>query len=105
MKTEQIVAVVPGQDSTERISIALDTSDMDRPISIRSESFSPDIGWFPQSTLKLSRSELAGLRNVLGVPVATACKQSLDTIEETRVSGASADDEPRVLSFAAYKRA
>ena len=101
MKKEQIVAVVPGQNESERISIALDTSDADRPISIRSETFSPDVGWYAQSTLRLTRSELAGLRNVLGVPVAKACQTSLDSIDEQR----QVDEEPRVLSFAAYRRA
>ncbi len=105
VKTEQIVAVVPGAESTDRIVIALDTSPAtqnggEKPISIRSESFSPDVGWFPQSVLKLSRSELAGLRNILGVPVSKACQLAMESIEE-----AKSEEEPRILAFAEYRRA
>ncbi|XZE43495.1 hypothetical protein SH467x_003059 [Pirellulaceae bacterium SH467] len=100
MKTEQIVAVLPGADPCERIVIALDSSAEPKPISVRSESFSSDVGWFAQSELRLSRSEMAGLRNVLGVPVAKACHFAVDQIEEARM-----DDEPMVLSFASYRRA
>lgn len=100
MKTEQIVAVLPSADPHERIVITLDASAEPKPISIRSESFSPDVGWFSQSELKLSRSEMAGLRNVLGVPMAKACHFAVDQIEE-----AKCEDEPRVLSMASYRRA
>lgn len=100
-REEQIVAVVPGKESSERLVLVLDSIDKDKPIVLRSESFSSDVGWFTQSTLRLSRMELNGLRSVLGIPQATACSKSTKVISEHNADA----DGPRILSIAAYRRA
>ncbi|MFN7844943.1 MAG: hypothetical protein ACK5YR_22390 [Pirellula sp.] len=100
-REEQIVAVVPGKDSTERLVLVLEANEKDRPIVLRSETFSPDVGWFTQSSLRLSRMELNGLRNVLGIPQPRACSDSSKIISEHT----SDREDPRILSIAAYRRA
>ncbi len=100
IREEQIVAVVAGKDSSERLVLVLDANDKDRPIVLRSESFSPDVGWFVQSYLRLSRTELSGLRNVLGIPQSRGCSDSVKVISDR-----SNSDDPKILSIAAYRRA
>lgn len=99
-REEQIVAVVAGRDSSERLVLVLEANDKDRPIVLRSESFSPDVGWFAQTSLRLSRTELNGLRNVLGIPQSKGCSDSAKFISDS-----SSSDDPRILSIAAYRRA
>lgn len=100
IREEQIIAVVDGKSSSERLVLVLDANDKDRPIVLRSESFSPDVGWFVQSSLRLSRTELNGLRNVLGIPQSKGCADSAKVISDR-----SSSDDPRILSIAAYRRA
>jgi hypothetical protein len=100
IREEQIVAVVAGKDSSERLVLVLEANDRDRPIVLRSESFSPDVGWFTQSSLRLSRTELNGLRNVLGIPQSRGCSDSTKVISDR-----SNSDDPKILSIAAYRRA
>lgn len=102
VREEQIVAVVPGKESSERLVLVLNSIDKEKPIVLRSESFSPDVGWFIQSTLRLSRMELNGLRSVLGIPQSSACSNSSKVIAEHT---ADSDGGPRILSMAAYRRA
>ncbi len=52
-------------------------------IVLRTESFSPDVGWFTQQSISLSRAELQCLRNLLGVQVHRACETALNAIEAT----------------------
>jgi hypothetical protein len=53
------------------------------PIVLRTESFSPGVGWFTQQSINLSRSELQGLRNLLGVQVHRACESALASVEQS----------------------
>ncbi|MCU0718232.1 MAG: hypothetical protein MUC83_00895 [Pirellula sp.] len=99
-REEQIIAVVPGKDSSARLVLVLEANDRDRPIILRSESFSPDVGWFAQSSLRLTRMELSGLRNVLGIPQSKGCSDSSKIISDS-----SNSEDPRIFSIAAYRRA
>ena len=100
VREDQIVAIVPGKDSNERLVLVLEANEKDRPIVLRSESFSPDVGWFTQSSLRLSRMELTGLRNVLGIPQSKGCADSSKVISDS-----SNIEDPRIISIAAYRRA
>jgi hypothetical protein len=99
-KVETILAVVPGDSPDERLVLALEDQYAHKPLVLRSESFSPDVGWFTQSTVRLTRRELTGLKNVLGISVARGCHQTANRVHENQSA-----DEPLVLSFATAKRA
>jgi hypothetical protein len=98
---EQVIAVMPGKIQTERICLVLDMSHSEKPIILRSESFSKDLGWFVQGVVKMTRSDLSALRNVLGVPVSQSCSKV------TNLGNQGPDDttEPKILSFATARRA
>ncbi|MCU0710602.1 MAG: hypothetical protein MUC43_00990 [Pirellula sp.] len=100
-REEQTIAVIPGKEPSERLVLALDSNEIERPLVLRSESFSPDVGWFAQSSMRLSRMELNGLRSVLGIPQSNACHNSARSISEHNTDS----DSPRILSIAAYRRA
>lgn len=98
IKPETVISVV-STASDRRIVVAL-SERSDRPVTLRTESFSSDVGWFAQQTLNLSRSELQALKSVLGVQLHRACGAALQALEDTEVA-----DAPRVLSFERMKRA
>jgi hypothetical protein len=95
---EVLLATVPGDQENERVVVVLIESS-DKPIAIRTETFSPAVGWFPQSELRVTRRELAGLKSVLGIQVSRACRQTAARVEE------QLDDGPKVLSFGTARRA
>lgn len=96
---ETIISVV-STCPERRVVVAL-IDDNDRPIVLRTESFSADVGWFAQQTLHLTRSELQGLKSVLGVHVHRACGAALQALESNDANS----DSPRVLSFEKARRA
>ncbi|XZE20423.1 hypothetical protein SH449x_000295 [Pirellulaceae bacterium SH449] len=100
-REEQILAVVEGDNPGERLVLALDPTHHEKPLILRSESFSTDVGWFSQSSMRFSRSELNGLRSVLGIPQAPACSHSSRAISDYQ----SDTDAPRILSMASFRRA
>jgi hypothetical protein len=89
--TETVVSTV-NSSPERRIVIALRPRDP-LPIVLRTESFSSDVGWFEQQLIQLSRSELQGLRNLLGVHVHKACEQALASVDARDI------DTPQVISI------
>lgn len=94
-KSEIVLAVIPGEPSHERMVLAMANDESDKPLVLRMESFSPDVGWFVQSSVRMSRAELAGLKNVLGLSMARGCQQTAGRVHE-----AQRDDDPSVIPFA-----
>jgi hypothetical protein len=94
-KTETILAVIPGERPQDRLVLAMVGADADKPLVLRTESFSPDVGWFVQSSVSMSRAELAGLKNVLGLTMSRGCQQTAGRVQQSQ-----RDDEPCVLPFA-----
>lgn len=76
---ETILSVV-ASGADRRVVIALLRTEP-QPIVVRVESFSPDVGWFAQQTLRLTRQELQGLKSVLGVQLPRACETALAAVE------------------------
>lgn len=94
---ETILSTIPGPSDNERLVIAMQEGDTDRPIVLRQESYSDAVGWFPQSSIELSREQLAGLRGALGMPSARPprpARLDLKHVEETT---------PAILSFQAAR--
>lgn len=95
LNREAVVAVVC-ESTNERLELVLrDWSS--RPIVIRTLSYSPSVGWFTQQEMELTRSEFAGLRNVLGLKVPSAC------ISAVAAATPAKDEDVAVLSFAAAR--
>jgi hypothetical protein len=94
-KPETVLAVIPSEKSNQRLVLAMGNNDSDKPLILRTESFSPDVGWFIQSSVSMSRVELAGLKNVLGLTMARGCQQTTGRVQESQK-----DDEPSVIPFA-----
>ena len=92
---EIILSTIPGQSDNERLVIAMQEDETDRPIVLRQESYSEAVGWFPQSSIELSREQLAGLRGALGMPTAQP-QRSMRVNRETVEQMHSA---PAILSF------
>jgi hypothetical protein len=100
-KTETILAVIPSELAQHRLVLVMVGADADKPLILRSESFSPDVGWFIQSSVSMSRAELSGLKNVLGLNMSQGCQQTAGRVERSRrVQPSQRDDEPCVLPFA-----
>lgn len=100
--TEYIIAVVQGDESDQRIVFA-SRSDVDRPIVLRHESFSQDVGWFTQSEVEMTRQEMVLLRSVMGGQQPKPCLRTTRKIqsqEEVRP-----DTEPRILLFSSISAA
>jgi hypothetical protein len=93
-KSETILAVIPSEISNQRLVLAMSNGGLDKPLVLRTESFSPDVGWFVQSSVSMSRRELAGLKNVLGLTMARGCQHTAGQFQE-----AQKDDDPRVIPF------
>ncbi len=63
---ETVIAVIQGDDPNCRMVFASRSSELERPIVLRQESFSEGVGWFVQSRIEMTRTEMTGLRSVLG---------------------------------------
>lgn len=94
-KSETILAVIPSEKSYQRLVLALASGDSEKSLILRTESFSPDVGWFIQSSVSMSRVELAGLKNVLGLTMARGCQETVGRVHES-----NRDDDPYVIPFA-----
>ncbi len=81
-----------------RVVVAL-RSCAERPIVFRTESFSSDVGWFAQQSMHLTRGELQGLKEVLGVQLHRACSVAIKALESSEVGS----DSPHLLSFEAAR--
>lgn len=100
---EYIIAVIQGDESDQRMVFA-SRSDADRPIVLRHESFSQDVGWFAQSEVEMTRQEMILLRSAMGGQKPQACirtSQKIQAQEEVRASSS----QPRILSFSSISAA
>lgn len=96
---EIVLATIPGESDQQRLIFATRLGGAAKPIVLRRESFNRDVGWFEQSSLELTREEMIGLRNSLGIRLPAACQQTVLTTQ------AAQDEQPRVLCFeSALKR-
>jgi hypothetical protein len=95
---ETVISVV-ATSPDRRVVVALRTYDP-LPIILKTETFSPGVGWFAQQTLMLTRAELQGLKNVLGVHLHQACELALASVEQPDSSHSSV---PRILSLDAAR--
>lgn len=90
---EYILAVIQGEDPHHRMVFASRTvEEGQRPIVLRQESFSPDIGWFAQSTIAMSRQEMVHLRAAMGGGTPNACQATQQKIH-------SDSERPAVLQL------
>jgi hypothetical protein len=65
---ETVVSTLPASSDTERLLLVLVQSpEQGSRIELRQQSFSTGIGWFTQSTVHLEPSQVAALRNALGL--------------------------------------
>ncbi len=96
---EQILGVVNSTDGHRVLLVLRERAA--KPFELRTETFSADVGWFPQQSLELTRDQLSGLKGVLGLRVPGACGRTLREIEPVRRD----ESRPATLSFAAARRA
>lgn len=97
MNSREVTLSVVSESPDSRLAVIL-REYADKPIVLRSESFGPNVGWFTQQEIELTRAEFSGLRNVLGISVPRGCEKAV-----TATSSDSAD-VPAVLSLADARR-
>lgn len=78
---EYVISVIQGDDKTQRMIFASRSSNSQRPIILRRESFSPDVGWFTQDTIAMTRQEMAMLRSAMGGQKPAACQATALRLE------------------------
>jgi hypothetical protein len=65
---ETVLTTLPSSSETERLLLVLvQSAEATSRIELRQQSFSKSIGWFTQSTVHLEPSQVASLRNALGI--------------------------------------
>ena len=74
--SEVILAVIPGEGPENRLVFASRSNAHNKPIILRQETFSPDVGWFTQSSLEMTRQEMVLLRNAMGGARPSACEST-----------------------------
>ena len=68
MQQETIISTLPGQTEDDRVVIVLCQQGMGpNTLELRQQSWGEGVGWFTQSSVEMSPSQVADLRNVLGV--------------------------------------
>ena len=78
---EVVLAVVEGDSPGQRLVFATKTGASERPILLRQESYSPDVGWFTQSCIEMTRQEMVLLRNAMGGKTPNACMGTSQRIQ------------------------
>ncbi len=101
VKQESIVAVV-SESETQRLVVVLRET-LERPIAIRTQTFSENVGWFTQQEIELTRSEFSGLKNVLGLKVPAACLQAVDAASRTVEAADKLAERDFVIPFSARR--
>ena len=72
MPTETLLGVLPGATADRRVCVVRRTGICGaESVQLRTETFSPAVGWFPQSAVDLPADQLAALRGLLGTAAAT----------------------------------
>ena len=64
--SETILNVVPGNDESSRLVVALERFAGESRVVLRQESYSDDVGWFVQSRVDMDPDQVQGLRMALG---------------------------------------
>ena len=65
--SETILSVLQHDGDHDRVVLVHRQTFGNSQIMLRRESFSEDVGWFPQSTIELSPGQLGQLKQALGV--------------------------------------
>lgn len=92
MQNREATVAVVSESTEQRLEVVL-REGARKPIVIRKLSFSASVGWYTQQEIELTRSEFAGLRNVMGLKVPPACAQAVAAA--TSVT----DDREALISF------
>ncbi len=114
---ETILSVLAGQNDCQRVVVALcHFATGPGQMVLRHETWSEDVGWFAQSTIELSSSQVGELRSTLGLQsaaIGSACRECVAD-QRPRSFGArrqwaeGASDEtgvrcPEVISMVAHR--
>ncbi len=97
--SEQILGVVNSSDG-HRVLLVMRQRQA-KPFELRTETFAADVGWYTQQSLELTRSELSGLKSILGLQLSRACSRTLHELEPV----GSDNEDGSILSFATARRA
>jgi hypothetical protein len=100
--SETILSVLQNDGDHDRVVLVHRQAFGNSQVMLRRESFSEDVGWFPQSTIELSPGQLGQLKQALGVLPAAKSRPAGTAVAAAhgRSSGAptkrpSAIDTPR----------
>lgn len=77
--SETILSVLQSDGDVDRVVLVLRQAFGHSQIVLRRESFSEDVGWFPQSTIELSPDQLGQLKQALGVLPAAKSRPALSS--------------------------
>ena len=83
---EIVLAVIPSSDSASRMVFATRCGNASKPIILRQESFSPNVGWFTQNTIEMTRQEMVLLRSAMGGSAPQACARTSRRIQADPVA-------------------
>ena len=62
------LASIAGSDDVSRLLFIMRTVRNENSYLLKRQTFSPNVGWFDQSEIQMSHSEMVAMRSALGVP-------------------------------------
>jgi hypothetical protein len=92
--SETVLSAVSASETERLLVVLISSPDHSSRMELRQQSFSPGIGWFTQSTVRLEPGQVAGLRNALG---ATSTHRSSNRLPREFSTIAPQTWQPRVV--------
>lgn len=65
--TDTLLSVLPAAGPKDRLAVFLCHREGSSHLELRQQSWGDGVGWFTQSSVRIDRSQLNGLRSALGV--------------------------------------
>ncbi|MEM7475982.1 MAG: hypothetical protein AAF483_13395 [Planctomycetota bacterium] len=94
---EIVIAVIDCDAEGERMVFASRTESCEKPIVLRHESFSPDVGWFTQSSVEMTRREMVLLRSAMGGKQPSVCVRTSQKIQAEKAQ--AEQNQPTILQI------
>lgn len=66
-RPETVLATLPGSSDRDRLLVVLCQADHGSQVELRQQSWGEGLGWYTQGTVHLEPSQVAGLRQSLGL--------------------------------------
>ena len=61
------IASIPGDDASSRVVVCLKSTTAGTIFALQRQSYGQDVGWFVQSEIEVSRTEMSAIRSLIGL--------------------------------------